>query len=176
MTDYRKRMLTGITAVTGMMFFAGVAQASSGGGGISVFPDQSCIWQIINFLVLIWALNLIVYRPIRNIVARRQEHMADLDNNIEQFKREADEKEAAFAEGIKDAKADGMKAKNALMEEGAAEERKIIDSINSKVHQTLAENKARIAEDVKKASADLQKEVEAFAVDIGRKILGRELS
>jgi len=173
MKCFRVRMLTGMTAGAGLLFFTGGAQASS---GISVFPDQSCIWQIVNFLVLIWALNLIVYRPIRSIVARRQEHMADLDKNIEQFKRDVDEKESAFSDGIKEARTDGMKTKNTLLEEGAAEEKKIIEDINQKVQQTLADNKASITEGVKKASADLQQEVEAFAVDIGRKILGRELS
>lgn len=173
MASYQKWVLTGITAGTGVAVFTEAAQASA---GISVFPDQSCIWQIVNFLVLIWALNLILYRPIRNIVARRQEHMAGLDNNIEQSKRSAAEKESAFADGIKDAKADGMKTKNALIEEGAAEEKKILESINLKAQQALADNKARIAQDVKKAATDLQQEVEAFAADIGRKILGRELS
>lgn len=169
-----QRWMTAWTiAGSGLAVFTGAAQASS---GISVFPDQSCIWQIINFLVLIWALNLIVYRPIRNIVARRQEHISGLDKSIEQIKRDVDEKESSFAGGIKEARVDGMKVKNALLEDGAAAGKKIIESINKKTQQTLAENKAKIAQDVKKAAADLQQEVEAFAVDIGRKILGRDLS
>lgn len=170
----RKRVITGIAAASGVFLLTGAAQAS--GGGISVFPDQSCIWQIINFLVLIWALNIILYRPMRRIVAKRQEHMAGLDKNIEQSKKELNEKENAYAGAIKEAKAGGLKDKNALLEAGAAEEKNIIESINQKAQQALADNKARIAQDVKKAAADLQKEVESFAADIGRKILGRELS
>ena len=175
MGSYRKWVLSGITAGSGMAILTGAAEAS-GGGAISVFPDQTCFWQVINFLVLIWALNLILYRPIRNILSRRHAHMSGLDKNIEQFKRDAEEKESAFADGIKDAKAEGMKAKNALMEEGSAEERQLIESISQKAQQTLAENKAKIAEDVKKAAVELQQEVDAFAAEIGRKILGRELS
>ncbi|MEW6076256.1 MAG: ATP synthase F0 subunit B [Thermodesulfobacteriota bacterium] len=170
----RKWVSAGITVGSGVFLLTGAAQAS--GGGISVFPDQSCILQIINFLVLIWALNIILYRPMRSIVAKRQEHMSGLDKDIEQAKKELSEKENAYAGAIKEAKTDGMKAKNALLEEGTAEENKIIEEINQKAQQALADNKARIAQDVKKAAADLQKEVEAFAADIGRKILGRELS
>jgi F-type H+-transporting ATPase subunit b len=170
----RKWVLSGITAGSGVFLLTGAAQAS--GGGISVFPDLSCIWQIINFLVLIWALNVILYRPMRGIVAKRQAHMASLDKDIEQAKNELNEKGNAYAGAIKEAKAGGMKAKNALIEAGAAEEKKIIEDINQKAQQALADNKARIAQDVKKAAADLQKEVDAFAADIGRKILGRELS
>ena len=175
MGSYRKRVLAGITAGSGVVILAGAAEAS-GGGAISVFPDHTCFWQVINFLVLIWALNLIVYRPIRSILARRREHMSGLDKNIEQFKRDAEEKESAFTDGIKDAKSEGMKAKNAIMEEGAAEERQLLESISQKAQQALAENKAKIAEDVKKAAVELQQEIDAFAAEIGRKILGRELS
>lgn len=169
----RKWVMAGITAASGVMIVSGTAQASA---GISVFPDKTCVWQIVNFLVLIWALNLILYRPIRKILTQRQDHMAGLDKNIEQFKRDAADKGNAFADGIKEAKAEGMKAKMALLEEGAAEEKQIIEDISRKAQQTIADNKAKIAEDVKKAAADLQQEVDAFAVEIGRKILGRELS
>ncbi len=169
----QKWALTAITTGSGLAVFTEVAQASA---AISVFPDQSCIWQIINFLVLIWALNLIIYRPIRNIIARRREHMSGLDQNIEKFKKDVEEKEDAFNAGIMEARVDGIKAKNALIEDGVEEEKKIIETINQKAQQMIAGNKARIAEDVKKAAADLQKEVDSFAVDIGRKILGRELS
>ncbi len=175
MGSYRKWLMSGIAAGSGVVLFTEAVQAS-GGGAISVFPDKTCIWQIVNFLVLIWALNLILYRPIRKILTRRQDHMAGLDKNIEQFKRDTEDKESTFADGIKEARADGMKAKNALLEEGAAEEKKIIERISQKAQQTIADNKAKVAEDVKKAAAELQQEVEAFAVEIGRKILGRELS
>jgi len=169
----RKCVLTGMMAAWGLALFAEAAQASS---AISVFPDRSCLWQIINFLVLIWALNLILYRPIRNIVAKRQEHMTGLDNSIAQFNQEARDKESAFADGIKDARADGMKIKTSLLEEGVSEEKRIIEAINQKAQQALVDNKAKIAQDIKKAAADLQKEIDMFAAEIGRKILGRELS
>ena len=172
MACHRKRVLPVITAGVGILVWSGVAEASS----ISVFPDKSLLWQIINFLVLIWLLNFILYRPIRDIVARRQEHMSAIDKKIKQFQVDAQQKESAFAGGIKDARAEGLKTKTALVDEGTEEEKRIIEAISKKTQQALAEQKVKISQDVQKAATELQQKVEAFAFDIGRKILGREIS
>ncbi len=143
---------------------------------ISVFPDKSLIWQIINFLVLILILNLVVYRPIRNIIARRKERMDALDSNINKFQKDAADKENYLEEEIKTAKANGLKEKNALIEEANTQEKEIIEEINRKTQKTIADNKAQIAEDAKKVAEELQQEVEAFAVDISEKVLGRKVA
>jgi len=44
--------------------------------------DMSFIIQIINFLFLIWALNVVLYRPIRGILARRYEKVSGLERRV----------------------------------------------------------------------------------------------
>ena len=39
-----------------LFYFAGIAFGS--GGGITVIPDESVFIQIVNFLLIIWILNL----------------------------------------------------------------------------------------------------------------------
>lgn len=143
--------------------------------GISVMPDSSVIWQIVNFLVLIWILNLVLYRPIRNVIAQRQEKVAGLDKSIERFEQDAQARDSARSEGLAEARANGLKEKNSLLDAAAAEEKKIIEEINQKAQQTIAENKEKIAKDVESAAADLQAKVDMFAADIGRKMLGRDV-
>ncbi len=167
----------GLAAGTAVAVVIGLtAESALAEGAISVFPDKSVIWQMVNFIVLIWALNLVMYRPIRNIIARRKEQMDSLDSHISMYQQEAADKKEALAEDIKTAKAEGLKKKNELVEAAAAEEKAIIEEMNKKTQQTIAENKVRIASEADKAAADLQQEVEAFAAEIGQKILGREVA
>ena len=49
------------------------AESEGGGGGITVIPDISLLFQIANFLFLIWALNTILFKPIRKILRERKE-------------------------------------------------------------------------------------------------------
>ena len=154
-----------------LFYFAGIAFGS--GGGITVIPDESVFIQIVNFLLIIWILNLVLYKPIRNILIQRKEKIAGLDQNIETINRDAKEKDDAFASGIKEARSKGLKEKEALLQEGAGEEREIIEKINQKAQADLAEMREKIAKDAEDVRTSLQKEIDAFANAIGEKILGR---
>ncbi|MBW1727299.1 MAG: ATP synthase F0 subunit B [Deltaproteobacteria bacterium] len=154
------------------LWFAGVA---FGAGGITVIPDWTLFVQIANFLVIIWVLNIILFRPIRNILIQRKEKITSLEQNIETSDKEATEKNEAFDSGIRDARAKGLNEKNALLQEAADQEREIIDKINQKAQADLAEVREKIAKDAEAVRASLQKEIDTFASAIGQKILGRAL-
>jgi F-type H+-transporting ATPase subunit b len=152
-----------------MILSGGSAYAS----GIAVIPDGSTIIQIINFIFLIWALNIVLYKPIRGILKQRAEKISSMEKGIESADRDAQEKESAFADGIKAARAKGQKEKEALVDEGLAEEKKLVQEINSKAQADLAAIRETIAKEADAARTALQAEVEVFATAIGEKILGR---
>ena len=84
--------------------FAGVAFGAS----ISVMPDISLFVQIANFLIIIWVLNIILYRPIRKILIERKEKITSLEKNVEKLNEDAAGKDEAFLAGIKDARVRGL--------------------------------------------------------------------
>ena len=152
------------------LLFAGVA---FGAGGITVIPDWTLWVQMANFLLIVWVLNIILFRPIRNILIQRKEKIVTLEQNIENSDKGAKEKNEAFDSGIREARTKGLNEKNALLNEAAGQEREIIDKINQKAQADLAEVREKIAKDVETVRASLQKEIDTFASAIGEKILGR---
>ena len=147
----------------------------SGGGGITVLPDASLIIQIANFLLIIWILNLILYRPIRNILRQRKEKIEGLELRIETYNEDARKKDEAFAAGIQEARAKGLKEKEKLLQAGTEEEKQIIAEVNAKAQAELVEIRKKIGTDAEAARTSLQEKVDEFANDICRKILGREV-
>jgi len=152
------------------LLFAGVA---FGAGGITVIPDWTLWVQMANFLLIVWVLNIILFRPIRNILIQRKEKITNLEQNIETSDKGAKEKNEAFDSGIRDARAKGLNEKNVLLKAAADEEREIIDKINQKAQADLVEVREKIAKDAEAVRASLQKEIDTFASAIGEKILGR---
>lgn len=140
-----------------------------------VSVDSSLFIQILNFLFLIWALNVILYKPIRNILLKRKEHVAGLEEGAMTANSDATEKGTAFEEGIRAARTDGVEKKKTMMEEAALEEKAIVEKINSKAQADLAEVKAKIAEEADSVRESLQAELDTFAGAIGQKILGRAI-
>jgi F-type H+-transporting ATPase subunit b len=159
------------------ILFAGVCYGveGEGGGGLTVIPDRSVFIQIANFLFLIWVLNLILYKPIRNVLIQRKEKVSGLEQSIETFKRDAKEKEDAFAVGLRKARAKGLLEKENLLNDAADQEKEIIAKINDKAQADLAKIREKIAKDADAARQSLLQEVDSFAEAIGQKILGRSV-
>ncbi len=137
--------------------------------------DGSLFIQIANFIFLIWALNIVLYRPIRRILNQRQEKMDGFKENIAAFVANAKQKDEAFISGVKEARAKGLKEKESLLFDAAEEEKKIIQRINQKAQADLADLKEKVARDSAAVRESLQAEIDDFANAIGQKILGRTI-
>lgn len=138
-----------------------------------VSVDGSIVIQIVNFLLLIWILNLVLYKPIRKILLERKEKMVGLQSDIDSSADQVKSKEDAYAEGVRQARAAGQKQKESLMQAAADEEKAIIGKINESAQAELKEVKAKIAQEVGTVKTALEEEIDAFADAIGQKILGR---
>lgn len=135
--------------------------------------DGSLIIQIINFLFLIWALNVVLYKPIRKILIQRKEKITGLEQSIDASNIDIKGKDDAFISGLKEARAKGMGEKDALIQVATDEEKTIIEKINQKAQADLAEVREKVAKEAKGVRVTLQKELDDIAISISHKILGR---
>lgn len=129
--------------------------------------------QIANFLILIFIMNVVCYKPIRKILLERKAKMEGLADGIESATAMSDEKDKAFTLGVKEARSKGQKEKEALLQEADAEEKVIVGKIMDKAREDMVEVKAKIAKETDEVKAALEKEVDTFADAITQKILGR---
>jgi len=141
-----------------------------------VSVDGSVFIQIINFLVLIWLLNMILYKPIRKILAERKERIQNLEASVQKCNADAESSEKAYRKALDDARQKGMDQKNVLVQEAVDQERNLISELNQKAMKEMEQIKQRIQTDVSKAKEKLAGEVDSFAQAIGQKILGRALA
>jgi F-type H+-transporting ATPase subunit b len=120
-------------------------------------------------------LNLVLYKPIRNILIQRKEKMAALENGAETSLQEAKAREEAFEQGIKAARLKGLKERDSFLQEAGEEEKRIVGEINAKAQAELVSVREQIAKEAASVRAVLQEEVDGFAKAIGQKILGRAI-
>ncbi|MGD9366965.1 MAG: ATP synthase F0 subunit B [Desulfobacteraceae bacterium] len=129
--------------------------------------------QIANFLILIIALNIVCYKPIRKILLERKAKVEGLANGIQSATTESEERDKAFGVGLREARTKGQKEKEALLQAAGEEEQVIVGKIMDKAREDLATVKAQIAKETDEVKAALEKDVDAFADAITQKILGR---
>ena len=140
---------------------------------ITVIPDISMVYQMINFLVLLFVLNLVLYKPIRNVLLERKAKIEGMQEGAQKASKDLVAGEDAYKDGLKQARSKGLKEKETFIEAASQEEKEIIDKINKKAQANLAEIKKQVADETEQARKALEGEVEAYAKAIGEKILGR---
>jgi len=128
---------------------------------------------MINFLVLLFVLNLVLYKPIRNVLIERKAKIEGMRSGAQNAANDMVAGEESYKSGLKQARSEGLTQKEAFIEEASKEEQEIIERINKKAQANLAEIKEQVATETEQARKSLDGEVEAFAKAIGEKILGR---
>jgi F-type H+-transporting ATPase subunit b len=142
---------------------------------MKISPDITIVFQIVNFVVLIFLMNVIVYKPIRRIIAERKGVKDGLLHDIESSLADAGETARSLEAGIAKARAEGVAAKEALAAEASEKEKELLAQISSKAASELAVLKGRIEAEAASAKTALMAEINMFASAIGEKILGRTL-
>jgi len=137
--------------------------------------DSSLFIQIANFLILIWVLNRVLYGPIRKMLLERKAKISGLEDNIESCAQQVKESNEAYALGIKEARTNGLKEKEKLVQVAEAQEKELIQQINEKAQAELAKIREKVAKDAEAVRKTLLQDVDKFANDIGEKILGRAI-
>ena len=135
--------------------------------------DGSVVIQIVNFVFLIWILNIVLYKPIRKILHQRKEKITGLEKNIDTCIRDVSEKDDSISSELRSAKQKGVKELENLLQSAEEEEKKIIKSINKKAAVEMVAIREKIVKDAENVRETLQKEIDTYASEIGQKILGR---
>jgi len=137
--------------------------------------DLTLLIQIANFLVLLLLLNIFLFKPIRGILAKRNEEESALQESIDSFQSRANESEKGVLEGQTKARKEGVTEKDSLKGQGLEKEQGLLQEAVS-----AAEEKIGIAKkDMESKMADVRKSLEdqvsAFSNELAEKILGRSV-
>lgn len=135
--------------------------------------DMTLPMQIINILILMMVLNVILYRPVRTMLAARKEKLAGLATDVQNYKKNTqlrvDEFDTKMNEARRKAKAefDGARA----VATAAGNEK--LAEIRGEADKAKAEQLAIVTSEFTAARKELTGQVDDFAKAMAGKILGR---
>lgn len=144
-------------------------------GGSVINIDLSFLIQLINFLVLLAVLNILLYKPIRKVIAERQGKITDARSRAESVDQDVQAKMAEYEARLKEMKSGAADERGLLVKEAHVEEAAILESARKDASDTIAAIKARVAKEAADARTILQEQAKLLSVDICEKVLGRSL-
>lgn len=138
-------------------------------------PDYTLFIQMVNFLVLLFLLNLILFRPIRKVIKKRNQIMDDFNKDITSMSDKAQESMNQFEQKILKARQEGMARIQSMKDEGEELEAQLIAATNQEVQGKIEEARKKVALEIQGARTQLQEQVQSFSVALTEKILGRSV-
>ncbi|MGA8572991.1 MAG: ATP synthase F0 subunit B [Desulfobaccales bacterium] len=137
--------------------------------------DWSVGAQLVTFLVLVFLLNMVLFRPIREALKARQARMDAQKSDIDFMETTGQGVDSETKDKLAAARREGVEARESLKQKGSEAEAALLEGIKREVDQEWSQVDERIKSEVAQARKSLQTQTQSFAQLLASKILGREL-
>ena len=156
---------------------AAVWAASEGGhesGGL-ISLDKSLIVQAINFLILLFILQRLFYKP---FLAKMGERTAAIQKSLDEAqaaRAEATRQQEENETRLRAAHAEAAAIRAQAMKEASEEQKRLVEAARAESQRLVESAKAQMDADVRRAREELRREVADLATAVAEKLVRRSL-
>lgn len=129
------------------------------------------LFQLVNFLIAVYVLNILLVRPIRAILQERKNTMDDLQGEADAFTREAHERMSTYQAALSNARHEATQLRETARAAGLAEQQSIVTDAAAKAQAHIAQAQNAIKKEAGEALASLQKQVKSLAGKVATQVL-----
>lgn len=140
-----------------------------------LYVDKTVFIQVGNFLVLLFLLNRILYRPVRKILGQRGEEMNSLQSAIGDYRTKVEHLTKDLEENLTGARKEGFREKESLKQTGLSEEKDMLHAAASSAGEKIMNAREEIERKAREARDSLEKDLALFAKEVAEKIMGRSI-
>lgn len=137
--------------------------------------DVTLLFQMINIIVLMFILNGVLYKPVRQILRDRSEKMKGTQTEIARIQENARLRQEEVDKKMAKASGKAKAALDSARAEAASAGNTKLAAIKAEVEVGKGKRMAEIRSQIESAGKDLQGNLNGFAVAMASKILRRSL-
>jgi F-type H+-transporting ATPase subunit b len=170
------RRTLGLVALAVLVLVSPALAAEGGGheGGL-INLDKSLIIQMINFLVLLFILWKLLYKP---LVAKMEERTQAIRKSLEEAqaaRADAERQRQEHAAQIQAALGEAQAIRATALKEAADEQRRLVEAARAEAGRLVQTAKAEMEQDIRRARQQLRQEVGDLAVQIAERLIKKSL-
>jgi F-type H+-transporting ATPase subunit b len=165
------RRTLGLVGLTVLLL---VSPAFAAEGGL-INLDKSLIIQMINFLVLLFILWKLLYKP---LVGKMEERTQAIKKSLEEAqaaRAEAERQRQAHAAQIQSALAEAQSIRATALNEAAVVLRRLVEAARAEAGRLVQSAKTEMEQDIRRARQQLRQEVGDLAVQIAERLIKKSL-
>jgi F-type H+-transporting ATPase subunit b len=135
---------------------------------------NSTVWiQMANFLLLIFILNVLLYKPVLKIIEKRNKKIEKSSEEVISLNETVERNIAEYEEKIRQAKAAAAAQRDEIKEEGTEQGKMITGKVRDEISKKIGDFKADVEKEVDEARGALRDQTRTIAGEISEKVLGR---
>lgn len=140
------------------------------------FEFPKFLWQVANFLILLFILKKFAYKPLLNMLDERKKSIEDAINNAETAKVEAEKLRKDYEARLAEAKQEAQDVIAKATKLGEEMKKDIVTNAQTEATKAIQRAQEEIAREKDQAIAALRDEVAILAVMAAGKVLGKAVS
>lgn len=135
--------------------------------------DWTLFLQFVNFMILMAALNVLLFKPLRAALKARKETIEGSRAKVQDIDEQVQAQIARYEAQLQDARLQGAQERAALRKTAQEEEARLLGEANQKSAMKLQAIKEQIDTEAGIARLSLRDETATLAREIAGKVLGR---
>ena len=135
--------------------------------------NETLIVQVVGFLIFLFVINRIMFRPLQNVMSDRDIHIEGIKQDIVQAQKEVESFASQIQEQDTAARQEAFGIKDQIEAAGSQQAKEIFESVKREIAANSQKIQEEIAVRIAEERQSLEKESQNLAMSIVEKILDR---
>lgn len=127
---------------------------------------------LVNFLILLYVLNIILFKPVLRVLKERDASVKDYLNAAREMEQKREEAIAKMNQELQAARIRSREIFEGIRKEGLEKQRLLLEEANKEAIEMIGKAKEEIRIKAEKARQELRSDVDRFSDEIVRKLVG----
>lgn len=145
------------------------------GESIQLVPDGTLFIHILLIILMVFILNITLFRPINRILKEREEQTLGRSNETRAILKRIDASLREYEQSLRNARTQGYSLLENYRAEALRQRQGLINSLRDELQSSTAEEKRLIQNQIEQARATLAEDSHRIASEISRQVLHRSL-
>lgn len=137
--------------------------------------NETLFFQLISFLIFLFIINRLMFRPLRNVMGERDNHINKIQQEILDTKNEFENLTNQLQQQESAVKVEAFKLQEEIEDTGKQKAAEILNSNRQEIETLKDRTQKEVDTQISEARKDIFKESEFLAVSIIEKVLDRRL-
>lgn len=140
---------------------------------IQLVPDGTLFFHIILIVLMVFILNVTLFRPINRILEDRERRTSGRSGEAQEILRRVESNMGTYERSLREARAEGYQLLERQRAEAMSRRQGELSGLRDELNRTVEEEKNAILTQAQHAQASLEGDTRRIAGEISHQILGR---